>query len=157
MAISISCSNCGRVVYASEKEAGKTKPCPGCGYSLDVPADPSLHTEKPTKKDCPHCGAKLHLVRKLHGKNVRCNKCGVTLAVSADPWRLSVVGRPIAISPGGRLEESQYLLPDVESPSSAPITDGQTTLSPRLPMGMSPIPAHEATEVLLLCGTSSLL
>jgi len=134
MAISISCSNCGRVVYASEKEAGKTKPCPGCGQSLAIPADPSLHTEKPTKKDCPQCGAKLHLVRQLHGKNVRCNKCRVVLAVSADPWRLSVVGRPSAISHGDRLEESQYLLPEGASPSAAQRADGQTSpLPPTMP------------------------
>jgi len=140
MAISISCSNCGRVVYASEKEAGKTKPCPGCGQSIVVPVDPSLQTEKPTTKDCPQCGTKLRLVRQLHGKNVRCNKCRVVLAVSADPWRLSVVGRPSTISPGGRLEESQNLLPEDASPSSAPITAGQSAPSPRLPPRMPPMP-----------------
>jgi hypothetical protein len=145
MAISVSCSNCGRVVYASEKDAGKTKPCPGCGYSLTIPTDPSLHTEKPTTKDCPQCGNRLRLIRQFHGKHVRCTKCGVVLSVSADPWRLSVVGIPSAISPGGRLEESLYVLPDDTPPTSTPMTDGHSPQQPRLPPGMPPMPATDGT------------
>jgi formylglycine-generating enzyme required for sulfatase activity/serine/threonine protein kinase len=91
MAISIACPNCLRVVYASRKEAGMSKPCPGCGQLLVIPPRSSREPEKPTKLNCPQCNCVLRLVKYLHGKNVRCNKCDVTLAVSAHPWQLSVV------------------------------------------------------------------
>ncbi len=139
MAISVSCSNCGRVVYASEKEAGKTKPCPGCGQALAIPEDPSLQTEKPTTKDCPQCGNRLRLVRQFHGKNVRCNKCGVVLAVSAEPWQLSVVNGASVPSVGNVPTETGYLIAEDEPPSSQK-TETQTSKKPRLPSGMPPLP-----------------
>jgi hypothetical protein len=96
MPISASCAHCSRVIYAAEEEAGKAKPCPGCGQMIIVPTEISNAVEKPVVKNCPQCGTKLKLVRKYHGKNVRCNTCGTELAVWADPWRLLVVGIPAA-------------------------------------------------------------
>ena len=68
MAISIACPNCRRVVYASRKEAGMSKPCPGCGKLLPIPPRSSHAAEKPTKINCPQCDCVLRLVEYLHGK-----------------------------------------------------------------------------------------
>jgi hypothetical protein len=139
MAISTSCSNCGRVVYASHNEAGLAKPCPGCGYSIPIPADSSAAVEKPAIKDCPQCGSKLRLVRQLHGKNVRCNRCGVVLTVSADPWRLSMVNGASVPAAGGEFMEPEYFLGSDASPSPAPKTDGHESPLSRIPAGMTPL------------------
>jgi DNA-directed RNA polymerase subunit M/transcription elongation factor TFIIS len=145
MAISISCKNCGRVIYARSKMAGKALPCSGCGQPipvpvLHVPANSSSAGEKPAAIGCPQCGSRLILVRQFHGKNVRCNNCGVVLAVSADPWRLTVVTDVSGASAFGRPIETQFLLPDDVPPLSASTMDGQSPPLPPFPPATPPLP-----------------
>jgi hypothetical protein len=98
MAFQMNCPHCAKQLNVTEKAFGKTVPCPGCNWPIDVPrlppvgVDQNFVNDNPVTRQCPHCGSLLRLVQQLRGKRVRCNTCGNSLTVSGDPLRLSLVG-----------------------------------------------------------------
>jgi hypothetical protein len=115
MAIGIACPNCLKVVLASRKEAGITKPCPGCGQHLNIPPRHSYSAEKVMKLNCVQCSQEFRLVKSLHGRHVRCDKCGIELLISAHPWKLSAVnGQDSGSNSPGMTDAEERDIPSLE-------------------------------------------
>ena len=79
--IQFQCPGCAIVLSAPAEKAGKTRRCPSCGSTLQIPQTPdsfkpnpvatpesSITANRPVTLACPRCASPLQVTRQLAGK-----------------------------------------------------------------------------------------